>query len=53
MGSFDTWAEKESNYKNECQSCFSGMHLIFEMFWERGFKEMLAVAYLVFLTRCR
>ena len=37
----------EIYYQNSCQSRFSGLYLIFEVFQERAIKERLAIAYLV------
>ena len=33
----------EIDYRNSCQSPFSGMYLVFEVFQEGEFKEMLAI----------
>ena len=34
----------EIHYQNSCQSRFSGMYLVFEVFQDKAFKEMLAVS---------
>ena len=45
------WAEAEVHYQNSCQSRFSRMYLVFEVFQEREFVDMqhrmLVVSYLV------
>ena len=33
--------------QNLCQSCFSSVYFVFEVFQEREFEEMLAISYLV------
>ena len=37
----------ELYYQNSCQSNFSSVHLVFEVFQDKEFKERLAISYLV------